>query len=94
MGLITNLLLAVIHLAFAVMDIITIIILVDAIYSRHGYQWLEPMAKAIKPALDAILNWLDSLIFNALDTHYGRRALLIMLLIAMIIIRLVIAGIF
>ncbi len=56
MGLITNLLLAVIHLAFALMDIITIIILVDAIYSRYRYQWLEPVAKAAKPILDAIVN--------------------------------------
>ena len=94
MGLMTNILLAVIHLAFAVMDIITIIILVDAIYSRHEYQWLEPMAKSAKPILDAIVNWFDSLLYGFTATHYGRRTLLIMLITAMIIIKFVIAGIF
>ena len=94
MGLITNLLLAVIHLAFAVMDIITIIILVDAIYSRYRYQWLEPMANSAKPILDAIVNWFDSLLYRFTATHYGRQALLSMLLIAMIIIKFVVAGIF
>ena len=94
MGLITNLLLAVIHLAFAVMDIITIIILVDAIYNRYRYQWLEQVAKAAKPILDAIVNWFDSLLYRFTATHYGRRTLLIMLIIVMILIRLVIAVIF
>ncbi len=94
MGLITNILIAVIHLAFAVMDIIAIIILVDVIYNRYRPDWLEPVAKAAKPVLEAILNWFDKLIFSISAKHLDRRSKLIMLLIAMIIIRVIIAGVF
>ena len=94
MGLIENILIAVIHLAFVAMDILTAMILLEAVYEKRRYAALKPIVKACMPITDLIVIRFSRLVESVTYKVYPRKTLLVLLILCMLVIRFLICGIF
>ncbi len=94
MGLIENILIAIAHLLFVAMDILTAMILLEAVYEKRRYAALKPIVKACMPIMDVFVIRLSRLVESVTYKVYPRKTLLILLVLCMLIIRFLIHGIF
>lgn len=56
MGLISNLLISVIHLVFVVTDVLLIMILIRATYNLWRFEWLRLLNHAVQPVMSKRMN--------------------------------------
>ena len=90
MGFIENILLGVIHLFFAAMDILMIIILIRAIYHRWKLEFLRPVNQVIEPVIHYFTDNIEAWILKITGKIYSERILLMILIVAITAVRLII----
>ena len=93
MGLIENMLISVVHLAFVVTDVLLMVLVLKVIYDRWQIPWMEPILTAVKPAMNAVLNWFASLVLRATGKSYHDKTLLILLIICLLLMRFLVVSI-
>ena len=94
MGLLNNLLISVIHLAFVITDILVLMIVLKGIYRLWQFSWLRPINNVIEPALSLVTYHLGTWIRKITGKTYPERTLLILLIIGMTFFRFIIVGLF
>jgi chromate transport protein ChrA len=94
MTFLENIIMALLHLVFAAMDILTLIILLEAIRRLFDPKWLRPVISATKPLLDAVLIPLNEAIHKATNRRYDQRKLMMILLALIMVLRTLITVIF
>lgn len=94
MGLISSLIFGVINLAFVAMDILMLMIIIQAVYIRWQLKWLRPIANTIEPLMRIIVEKTNNLATAITGRSFSRRTLLIFLVIGLSVLRYVIVGLF
>jgi len=94
MGLISSLIYGVIHLAFVAMDVLMLMIIVQAVYIRWQLKWLSPIANTIEPLMKIVVGKTSNLATAMTGKSFSRRTLLIFLVIGLSVLRYVIVGLF
>lgn len=94
MAVLGNLIAACFYLAFVVMDILTVIILLEVIQRIYHTKWLEPVLNETRPILDAVLVPFKDVSYKTIGRQFTESQQLIMLLVLMMIVRLIITAIF
>ncbi len=94
MGLISSLILAIVHLLFVVSDVLLILILIRAAYNLWHFDWLRPLNNAIQPAISLVADHLGACATRMTGKRYSEKTLLISLVIGMTFLRFLIAGLF
>lgn len=92
MNIIGNLITGIIHLAFAAMDLLMLMILIKVIYNRWHPAWLRPIAATVEPAITAAATSVNRLAVKLTGKAYSRKASLIMLIVGLWVIRFVIVS--
>lgn len=93
MGLISNLLIAVIHLVFVAMDIITVMILITIIYGRWRTETLNLIVNAITPVVNVIASKTGTIVRKISGRSFQSKELLTMTLVIMLLMRLILSSI-
>jgi len=91
MGLIQNLLLSVVHLAFVVMDVLVVMVLVKVVYDRWQPECLKLMSRAVKPVISFITGHLEVWTAKITGKTYPEKTQLVLLVIYLSVIRFIIA---
>ena len=94
MGLISNILISVVHLALCVADVLFVIIVLQIVHNRWQIHWMEPILTAVRPLMSALLNWFHPLILRVTGKSYSERTLLVLLVICLSVIRFLVVSIF
>ena len=93
MGLIFNLIISIIHLAFVAMDILMLMMLVKVIYTKWGFEWLRHISDAIEPVMTYMLSYFQKTAFTIAGKTYSEKKLITLILIVSMILRLVIVSV-
>ena len=93
MGLIENMLISVVHLAFVAADVLLMVVVLKIIYDRWQIPWMEPILTAVKPVISVVLNWFASLVLRATGKSYHDKTLLILLIICLLLMRFLVVSI-
>ena len=93
MGLIENILVGVVHLAFVATDVLFMVILLKIVHDRWQIPLIEPILTAVKPAMSVVLNWFASLVLRATGKSYPEKTLLVLLIISLLFMRLLVVSI-
>ncbi|HBG28996.1 MAG: hypothetical protein A2Y10_14760 [Planctomycetes bacterium GWF2_41_51] len=93
MMLIENLLIGVIHIAFAAIDVLFLVILLKVIYDRWQIAWIEPILTAIRPMMSVVMNRFAALVLKATGKSYPEKTWLVLLIICLLVIRFLIVSI-
>jgi hypothetical protein len=94
MGLIENILIGVIHLAFAAVDVLFLLALLKIVHDRWRVACIEPILTAVKPAMSVILDWFAAMVLKASGKSYPEKTLLILLILFLLVVRFLIIGAF
>lgn len=92
MGLLQNILISVIHLAFVAMDILIIMIVLRQIYERWQPACLKLIVTTFEPALESIIDHVRDWVADVTGKTFSDRTLLAMIVASSIILRLVICN--
>jgi len=93
MGLIENILIGVVHLAFVAADVLFLVILLKIIHDYWQIPWIEPILTAVKPAMSVVLNWFAAIVLRVIGKSYPEETLLVLLIICLLVVRFLIVGI-
>ncbi|HML73145.1 MAG TPA: hypothetical protein PKB02_01490 [Anaerohalosphaeraceae bacterium] len=93
MGLIENILVGVVHLAFVAADVLFMVMLLKVVHDRWQIPLIEPILTAMKPVMNVVLNWFAVLVLKATGKSYPEKTLLILLIISLMVIRFLITGV-
>ena len=92
MGLIQNLLLSVVHLAFVAMDILMIVILIRVIYNRWRLSWLKQAITLTNPLTTVMLNYSQEVMTKITGKTHSEKTLWLVIIIFLSLIRLIITN--
>lgn len=94
MGLISSLVFGVIHLTFVAMDVLMLMIIIQAVYIKWQLEWLRPVASTIEPLMRIVVEKTNNLATTITGRSFSRKTLLIFLVIGLSVLRCVIVGFF
>lgn len=90
MGLIENIIVGVVHLAFVAMDVMFMVVLLKIVHDRWHIPWIEPILTTVRPAMSVIMNGFASMVLKATGKSYPEKTLLALLIICLLIMRMII----
>jgi chromate transport protein ChrA len=90
MGLIENMLISVVHLAFIVADVLLMVVVLKIVHDRWRIPWIEPILTTVRPAMSVVLNWFAALVLRATGKSYPEKTLLVLLIICLLVVRMII----
>jgi hypothetical protein len=93
MGLIENILIGILHLAFAAVDVLFLLVLLKIVHDRWRVAWIEPILTAVQPAMSVALNRFASLILRITGESYLEKTLLVLLIICLLVMRFLVVRI-
>ncbi|MCF7955177.1 MAG: hypothetical protein K9M75_05190 [Phycisphaerae bacterium] len=93
MGLVQNILLGFIHLFFVAIDLFFLMLIVKSVHDRWKPVFLDKFSEVAEPLIDNTLAYLHDLTLAITRKTYSDRTLAIMLLVAMSLLRFIIASV-
>lgn len=93
MGLIENILVGVVHLAFVATDVLFMVMLFKVVHDRWQIPSIEPILTAMNPVMNIVLNWFAALVLKATGKSYPEKTLLILLIISLLVMRFLVVSI-
>jgi len=93
MGLIENLLIVVVNLAFVAADMLLLMMLLKIVHDRRRVSCLEPILTAVRPLMSVVLNWFASVVMKVTGKAYPEKTLLALLVICMLVLRFLVISI-
>lgn len=94
MGLISHLIISIIHLVFVATDMLLMMILIRATYNLWHFNWLRPLNNATQPVMSLITDYLGACATKMTGKTYPEKTLLILFIVGMTFLRFLIAGLF
>ena len=93
MGLIENMLISVVHLAFVAADVLLMVVVLKIVHNRWRIAWIEPILMAVRPVMGIIMNGFAVLVLRATGKSYHEKTLLILLIICLLLMRFLVVSI-
>ncbi len=88
MGLISNLLVGIIHLVFVAMDVFLLMIIIKLVYQRWEPIWLKQIIKVVEPLMDFILNYFREIMVKIAGKRYSEKTLWLLIIFCLSLVRL------
>ena len=94
MGIVTNLILSVIHLFFVATDILFLLLLVKMLSYRWQHQWLMAFNSMGKPVVDWFTGYIDRGLTHFSKKTFSQRIVLFIAMLAISLLRIFIVALF
>ena len=88
MGLISNLLVGIVHLVFVAMDVFLLMVILKVIYSQWELPWLKQIIKAIEPLMNFTLNYFERIVVGITGRRYSEKTLWLLVILCLLLVRL------